>query len=42
MALNMTMLLYPSNDGWEVMISPGKTVREEEFRISALWIAVQL
>jgi hypothetical protein len=38
----MTMLLYPINDTWEVMVSPGKSVREEEFRITILWIATQM
>jgi hypothetical protein len=38
----MTMLLYPMNDSWEVMVSPGKTVQEEEFRVSVLWIAIQM
>ena len=38
----MTMLLYPINDTWEIMVSPGKSVREEEFRISVLWIATQM
>ena len=38
----MTMLLYSINDTWEVMVSPGKSVREEEFRITVLWIATQM
>jgi hypothetical protein len=38
----MTMLIYPINNTWEVMVSPGKSVREEEFRIVVLWIATQL
>jgi hypothetical protein len=38
----MTTLVYPSNDSWEVLISPGKTPDEEEYRVSALWIAVQM
>ncbi len=38
----MTMLLYPINDTWEIIVSPGKSVREEEFRISVLWIATQM
>jgi hypothetical protein len=38
----MTMLVYPINDTWEVMVSPGKSVREEEFRITVLWIATQM
>jgi hypothetical protein len=38
----MTMLLYRMNDSWEVMVSPGKTVREEEFRITVLWISTQM
>jgi len=25
----MTMLLYSMNDTWEILVSPGKTVREE-------------
>jgi hypothetical protein len=40
--LGMTVLVYPSNDSWEVSISPGKTPSEEEYRISALWVAVQM
>ena len=36
------MLAYPSDDGWEVLISPGKTPDEEEYRVSALWVAVQM
>jgi hypothetical protein len=35
----MTMLLYRMNDSWEVMVSPGKTAREEDFRITVLWIS---
>jgi hypothetical protein len=38
----MTMLIYPSNDSWEVLISPGKTPDEEEYRVKALWLAVQM
>jgi hypothetical protein len=38
----MTMLIYPSNDSWDVMISPGKTPDEEDYRVSALWVAVQM
>jgi len=38
----MTMRRYPMNDTWEILVSPGKTVREEEFRISVLWIAAQM
>jgi hypothetical protein len=38
----MTMLLYRMNDTWEVMVSPGKTVQEEEFRITVMWIATQM
>jgi hypothetical protein len=38
----MTMLIYPMNNTWEVMVSPGKSVREEEFRITVLWIATQM
>jgi hypothetical protein len=38
----MTMLLYPMNDTWEVMVSRGKTSQEEEFRITVLWIATQM
>jgi hypothetical protein len=38
----MTMLLYPMNDTWEVMVSPGKSVQEEEFRITVMWIATQM
>ncbi len=38
----MTMLLYSMNDTWEILVSPGKTVREEEFRISILRIATQM
>jgi hypothetical protein len=38
----MTMLLYSINDTWEVMVSPGKSVREKEFRITVLWIATQM
>jgi hypothetical protein len=38
----MTMLVYPADDGWEVMVSPGKSVQEEEFRITVLWIATQM
>ena len=40
--LKMTILLYPMNDTWEIMVSPGKTVQEEEFRITVLWIATQM
>ena len=38
----MAMLLYRMNDTWEVMVSPGKTDQEEEFRITVLWIAMQM
>ena len=38
----MTMLLYPTIDTWEVMVSPGKTAQEQEFRIAVLWIATQM
>jgi hypothetical protein len=38
----MTMLIYPMNNTWEVMVSPGKSVQEEEFRITVLWIATQM
>ena len=38
----MTMLLYPMNDTWEVMVSPGKTAEQEEFRINVMWIATQM
>jgi hypothetical protein len=38
----MTMLVYPMNDTWEVIVSPGKSVQEEEFRIAVLWIATQM
>ena len=37
----MTMFLYRAKDSWEVMVSPGKTVQEEEFR-TILWIAMQM
>jgi len=38
----MTILLYPTNDTWEVMVSPGTTAQQEEFRIAVLWIATQM
>jgi hypothetical protein len=38
----MTMLLYRMNDTWEVMVSPGKSLQEEEFRITVMWIATQM
>lgn len=38
----MTMLLYPTNDTWEVMVSSGRSVKEEEFRITVMWIATQM
>ena len=38
----MTMLLYRMNDTWEVMVSPGKSVQEEEFRITVMWIATKM
>jgi hypothetical protein len=38
----MTMLVYKKNDSWDVMISPRKTPEEEEYRVSALWVAVQM
>jgi hypothetical protein len=36
------MLIYPSNDGWGVPISPGKTPDEAEYRVSGLWVATQM
>ena len=38
----MTMLLYPMNDTWEIMVSPGKTPEEDQFRIYVLWIGIQM
>jgi hypothetical protein len=38
----MTMLLTPMNDTWEIMVSPGKSVQEEEFRVTVLWLATQM
>jgi hypothetical protein len=38
----MTMLVYPMNDTWEVMVSLGKTTQEEEYRITVLWIATRM
>jgi hypothetical protein len=38
----MTMLLYRMNDTWEIMVSPGKSLQEEEFRITVTWIATQM
>ena len=38
----MTMLVYSVNDTWEVMVSPGKTIEEEKFRLAVLWIATQM
>ncbi len=38
----MTMLLYRMNDTWEIMVSPGKSSKEEEFRITVMWIATQM
>lgn len=38
----MTMLLYRINDMWEIMVSPGKSLQEEEFRITVMWIATQM
>ena len=38
----MTILAYAMNDTWEVIISPGKTTAEQEYRVSALWAAVQM
>ena len=38
----MTMLLYRMNDTWEVMVSPGKSVQEEEFRNTVMWIATKM
>jgi hypothetical protein len=38
----MTILLYPMNGSWDVMVSPGRTAQEEEFRITVLWIATQM
>jgi hypothetical protein len=40
--LKMTMLLYRMDNSWEVMVSPGKTQQEDEFRITVLWIATQM
>ena len=37
-----TMLLYRMNDTWEIMVSPGKSSKEEEFRITVMWIASQM
>jgi len=36
------MLLYRMNDTWEIAVSPGKSVQEEEFRITIMWIATQM
>jgi hypothetical protein len=38
----MTLLIYKTNTSWEVMISAGKTAEEEDYRVSALWITVQM
>jgi hypothetical protein len=38
----MTILLYHINDTWGVMVSPGATTQEKEFRINVLWIATQM
>jgi hypothetical protein len=38
----MTMLVYPMNDTWEVMVSPGNTAKQEEFRTTVMWIATQM
>jgi hypothetical protein len=38
----MTMFIYRTNDSWQVMISPGKTPNEADFRVQALWVAVQM
>jgi hypothetical protein len=38
----MTMLVYPINDRWEIMVSPGKTAQEEEYRTAIMWIATQM
>jgi hypothetical protein len=40
--VGMTMFIYRTNDSWEVMISPGKTPDEADFRVKALWVAVQM
>jgi hypothetical protein len=40
--VGMTMFIYRTNDSWEVMISTGKTPNEADFRIQALWVAVQM
>ena len=36
------MFIYRTNDSWEVMISPGRLPNEADFRVKALWIAVQM
>ena len=38
----MTMLIYPVNDTWEVMVSQGTTLDEENYRLAVLWIATQM
>ena len=38
----MTMLIYPMDNSWEVMVSKGGTDQEEEFRVGVLWIATQM
>jgi hypothetical protein len=38
----MTMLLYRMNDTREIVVSPGKSSKEEEFRITVMWIATQM
>lgn len=38
----MTLFVYKTNGSWEVMISPGKTLKEEDYRVSALWVALQM
>jgi len=36
------MFIYRTNGSWEVMISTGKTPNEADFRVKALWVAVQM
>jgi hypothetical protein len=38
----MTMFIYRTNDSWEVTISSGKTPKEADFRVKALWVAAQM
>jgi hypothetical protein len=38
----MTIFIYPTNGSWDVMISLGKTPDEEDYRVSALWVAVEM